>query len=400
MRTPPVPRLVLYALAVVLAVALVVAASTTSAAFGAYNVEWDGTSDFRELADQRSDSRVALETTAYETVDPNGTVAVVLAPAEAYGGNDSGRVREFVEAGGTLVVADDVGPNGDRLLEDVGATARFDGAKLRDERSYYRAPSLPVATNVTESPYTAGVEQLTLNGATAVEFANETTTANETAATGNETAAANETATANETAAANATVLVATSPFGYLDRNATGELSPDDELGAHPVVTVERVGDGRVIAVGDPSLYINTMLGEPDNEAFATAVLDAGDRTVLDYSHAGDQPPLAVALLAFRSSPPLQVAVGLLGVGVVWGYARRGIGGATRRRLRAAIPPAWRTRLPVWLLGSAAADDAAAVDEAAVLDALRRRYPELDEAHLRRAMTDVLSERDREVADE
>ena len=388
MRIPPVPRLVLYALALVLAVALVIAASTTSAAFGAYNVEWDGTSDFRELADQGSDSRVALETTAYETAEPNETVAVVLAPVEAYEGNDSRRVREFVEAGGTLVVADDVGPNGDRLLEEVGATARFDGARLRDERSYYRAPSLPVATTVTESPYTAGVEQLTLNGATAVEFANEST---------------NETATAaNGTAGENATAIVASSPFGYLDRNATGDLSPNDELGAYPVVTVERVGEGRVIAVGDPSLYINAMLTEPDNEAFATALVNADDRTVLDYSHSGDQPPLAVALLGFRSSPPLQVAVGLLGVGIVWAYARSGggVAGAARRRLRAALPPALRPRFPVWLLGSATEDDAAAVDEAAVLDALRRRYPELDEVHLRRAMTDVLSEQDREVADE
>ncbi|MUW14936.1 DUF4350 domain-containing protein [Halorubrum sp. CBA1125] len=371
MRTPPIPRLVLYALAVVLAVALVVAASTTSAAFGAYNVEWDGTSDFRELADQRSDSRVGLETSAYETGDPDDTVAVVLAPASPYEGNDSRRVREFVEAGGTLVVADDVGPHGDALLADVGATARFDGAQLRDERSYYRAPSLPVATNVTDTRYTAGVERLTLNGATAID-------------------------------PGNATVIATTSSFAYLDRNATGDLSPDDELDAYPVVTVESVGDGRVIGVGDPSLFINAMLTEPDNEAFATALLDARDRTLLDYSQSGDQPPLAVALLGFRSSPPIQAVIGLLGVGAVWGYARRGggVARAVRTGLRSALPRAWRERVPVWLIGSTAEGDAPPVDEGAVFDAVRGRYPEWEAGRVRRAMTDVLSERVREDEDE
>ncbi|OYR56619.1 DUF4350 domain-containing protein [Halorubrum halodurans] len=383
MRRPALPQLVLYALALVVAVALVVAASTTTAAFGAYNVEWDGTSDFREVADRESDARVVLETSAYETADPDDAVAVALAPTEAYGENDSRYVREFVAAGGTLVVADDVGPHGDRLLGDVGATMRFDGARLRDERSYYRAPSLPVATNVAESPYTVGVGQLTLNGATAVEFANST-------------------AVGNETPATNATAIVTTSPFGYLDRNATGALSPDDELGRYPVVAVESVGDGRVIAVGDPSVFINAMLTEPDNEAFATALLEAGDRTLLDYSHAGDQPPLAVALLEFRSSPAAQVAFGLFGVAAIWRYGRHGAGDTrtVKRRLRAALPRRWRTRLPVWLLGSGSEDDGPAVDEATVLAALRRRYPEWDETRLRRAMTDVLSERDRGGEDE
>lgn len=385
MRTPSIPRLVLYALAVVLAVALVVAASTTTAAFGAYNLEWDGTSDFRELADQRSDSQVALGTNAYERADPDDTVAVVLAPVAPYDENESRRVREFVEAGGTLVVADDVGPHGDALLAEIGATARFDGAQLRDERHYYRAPSLPIATDVTETRYTADVERLTLNGATAIEL---------------DTAAPNATTAGNATS--NATVIAATSPFGYLDRNATGNLSADDELGTYPVATVESVGEGRVVAVGDPSLYINSMLGQPDNEAFATALVDAGNHTVLDYSHSGDQPPLAVALLGFRSSPPLQVAVGLFGVGVVWGYGRRrgGVVRAVGRRCRSALPPAWRTRLPVWLLGSTTGTESPTVDEAAVIDELRDQYPEWDEARLQRAMTGVLSERSRREEDE
>jgi len=398
MRTPPIPQLVLYTLTVVIVVALVVAASTTTAAFGAYNVEWDGTSDFRELTDQETESLIALETAAYESVSANETVAVALAPAATYGENDSRRVRAFLKTGGTLVVADDIGPHGNRLLADIGATARFDGAQLRDERSYYRAPSLPVATEVRETPYTVGVERLTLNGATAIEPvpASENSTASE-----NATVSGNSTRSMNETVG-NVTVVATTSAFGYLDRNATGDLSTDDELGAYPVVTVESVGEGRVIAVSDPSLFINAMLTEPDNAAFATALVNSADRVLLDYSHSGDQPPLAVALLGFRSSSPLQIAVGVVGVGAVWWYGYRGPGSAhsVRHKLSRRLPRRWRRRLPAWLLGSGPESDEPPVDEAAVLDALRRRYPGWEESRLRSAMTDVLPDRGRRKGDE
>ena len=362
MDLPSTPRVVLYALAAAVGLGLVIAASTTGAAFGAYNLEWDGTSDFRELADQQTDSRILLDTAPYERDGANGSVAVILAPTEPYGPNDTRRVREFVANGGTLVVADDFGPHGNALLDDLGASARFNGTQLRDERHYYRAPSLPVATNVSETRYTGGVDQMTFNKPTAID-------------------------------AGNATVVAVTSPFAYLDRNGTGSLSAGDELGAYPVVTAESVGEGRVVAVGDPSLFINAMLSRPDNAAFATAVFDAHNRALLDYSHAGEQPPLAVASLIFSSSTALQLGVGALGIGAVWGHAwlAGGLVGAVRRSLSSVIPPAWRRRLPAWLRGTKSDDGP--VDEATILAALRDRYPEWDESRLRHVMTDVLSER-------
>ena len=369
MQTPSVPRIVLYALALTVGLGLVVAASTSGAAFGVYNLEWDGTSDVRGLADQHTDSQVLLDTNAYERGDANGTVAVVLSPIEPYGTTDTRRVRAFVNNGGTLVVADDFGPHSNALLGDVGASSRFDGAQLRDERHYYRAPSLPVATNVTETRYTTGVTQLTLNKGTAID-------------------------------PGNATVVATTSEFGYLDRNGTGNLSSDDELGTYPVVTVESVGDGQVISVGDPSLFINAMLSQPDNAAFATALFETHDRALLDYSHAGEQPPLAAASLILQSSTALQLSVGALGIGAVWGYAwlSQGFVHALRGSLLSVLPPTWRRRLPVWIRGAAVDDEL--VDQESILTALRERYPEWDDARLRRVMTDVLSERTRDDTDE
>ncbi|EMA58401.1 DUF4350 domain-containing protein [Halorubrum lipolyticum] len=370
MRTPPVPRLVLYALAITVGLTLVVAASTTTAAFGAYNLEWDGTSDLREHADEQAVSNITLDTTAYETASANETVAVVIAPEERYTGNDSQRVQRFVEAGGTLVVADDFGPHGNALLADIGADARFNGSPIRDERHYYRSPSLPIATNVANATYTEAVQQLTLNYPTAID-------------------------------ANSATEIATTSEFAYLDRNETGNLSLTDELGTYPVVTAESVGDGRVIAVGDPSVFINVMLTQPDNEAFATGLLSERERVLLDYSRSGDQPPLAVASLALRSSPPLQIGAGVLGVVAVWAYLGRSRTlGATARAGLFAVLPRGRERLPVWLVGASGDETDGVVDEAAVLSSLKRRYPELDEARLRSMMTDTLTKQSREETNE
>lgn len=368
MRTPPVPRLVLYALAITVGITLVVAASTTTAAFGAYNLEWDGTSDLREHADEQAVSNVTLETAAYETASANETVAVVLAPEEPYTANDSQRVQRFVEAGGTLVIADDFGPHGNDLLADIGADARFNGSPLRDERHYYRSPSLPVATNVTNTTYTRDVRQLTLNYPTAVD-------------------------------ADSAAVIATTSEFAYLDHDATGNLSSTDELGAYPVVTAESVGDGRIIAVGDPSLFINGMLTRPDNEAFAVGLMSERERVLLDYSRTGDQPPLAVASLALRSSPPLQIGVSVLSIVAVWAYAGRSRRLGTRAGLFSVLPRG-RERLPVWLFGTSGDETDGVIDETAVLSSLKRRYPELDETRLREMMTDTLTKRSREETNE
>jgi len=88
----------------------------------------------------------------------------------------------------------------------VGARARFDGDRLRDERNYEHSPALPTASAVARHPYTRDVETLGLNHATAV-------TGN---VTENGTADATANGTVNET---NATVLVESSPYAYLDSN-------------------------------------------------------------------------------------------------------------------------------------------------------------------------------------
>ncbi|WP_255196477.1 DUF4350 domain-containing protein [Halorarius litoreus] len=288
------PRALLASLAVVLFVAVVVAASTSSAAFGVYNTAWDGAGQLQDVAEEGgANATVVLNTSAYGSAEPNQTVAVVLSPNEAYG-RDAEALRQFVRNGGTLVVAEDFGPNGNALLESVGATARFDGRIVRDEKNYERAPALPVADNVTDANTTGNltddVESVALNYGTVVQ--------------------------PND-----ATVLVGTSEFAYLDANRNEQIDDGEPLRSYPVATVESVGAGRVVAVSDPSLFINAMLDREDNRQFTANLLDR-ETVLLDYSHADGQPPLTVAVLQVRGSPALQGGVVALAIGLVFGGSR------------------------------------------------------------------------------
>lgn len=426
----------LYALTATVLLALVVAASTSGAAFGAFNPQWDGTADLRADADAHTDLQVVTDTEGYDEVDPEGTVAFVLAPQEPYDEADAARIRAFLEAGGTLVVADNFAPGVDAadvvapgaesdsesdsdsdsdpdspdedpatgpaadtpeaphanaLLAAVGATARFDGDLLRDEEHYSHSPAMPIADDVADHPYTTDVDQLTLNYGTAVD-----------------PGAPDGDGDGDDDNVTTATPIVNTSTVAYLDRDRTGELSDDEELGTYPVVTVEPVGDGQVVAVGDPSVFINVMLEEPDNRAFLGHLLSAHDRTLLDVSRAGDQPPLVWALLSIRASVVLQFVVGLSLVGLAGvAVARPRTVGVGVARLRTALRRALGREHPDDLGrdGSARDDparEAAAIrpDRDALAAHLREEHPDWNDERIRRVIAGVMPPREHDRDDE
>ena len=285
------PQLLLALLVVTAGVAMIVVGSTSTAAFSPYNSGWDGTSDLQELAADNGAVEILTSTDRYESADPETTTAIVLAPQSSYDSTETGQLRSFVENGGTLVVADDSTPNGNQLLSAVGATARFDGAMLRDREHNFRQSSFPVTSNVSEHQTTQNVDQLTLNNGTIIE-------------------------------PREATPVVASSSFGYLDPTGTDELDDETAFRSYPVVTVEPVGEGTVIAVSDPSLFINAMLDQPDNEAFA-ANLVGSEQTLIDSTHTAEQPPLVAGISWLQETPLAATVFGVVVVGLVAVVGRR-----------------------------------------------------------------------------
>jgi hypothetical protein len=345
------PRALLAALGCTVLVALVLLATVSTTAFGLYNPTWEGTSDLREEIDADRDLDLLTDTTEYGDLDPDGAVAFVIAPDEEYDDEAAAEVRQFAEQGGTVVVFENFETSGNALLSDLGAEARFDGRVLRDEEHYFRGPEMPVATTVENHSLTAGVDQLTLNLGTAIE-------------------------------PGNATVLVGTSEFAYLAEEPDAELEDEDELATYPVATIESVGAGNVVAVGDPSITINAMVDEPDNAAFLERLYDDADRVVFDLSHQESVPPLTSALLVVRETPLLQVLLGGLAIAAVAG-ASRGQFGRVRRRLTSTA--GWqRVRRRVGLRSGSDGQVMSADERARYL---RREHPDWDEERIDRIVT-------------
>ena len=337
------PQLLLGTLSVVLIVAVIIAASTTTTAFGVYNSAWNGASGLSKQANAvNASSDVILKTSAYTTTNPNQTVAFILSPKTRYNSSDRARLKQFVSNGGTLVIANDFGSHGNGLLKATGATARFNGQVVRDERHNYRSPAFPKATNVSNSSLTNNVTALTLNYGTTLK-------------------------------PNNATPLVRTSEFAYLDTNGNEQLDDNENMTSRPVVTIESVGKGHVIAVSDPSIFINAMLKRPGNQQFAQNIISGHSHVLLDYSHAGSQPPLAVALLLLRRTPLAQALLGTGGLllAVSWSVWTSLFGSVLTSRGKKNI----HTR---------------SVDEEVLMDHLRERHPDWEEERLQRVVTGIV----------
>ncbi|WP_331234079.1 DUF4350 domain-containing protein [Natronorarus salvus] len=351
------PELLAIGLGAVVVVTVVVAASISGVAFGAFTPSWEGTSELRGEAESADAETIVLTNTErYEELPEEGSVVFVLAPNEPYEIADRDRLTAFVEGGGTLVVADAYGPHTNPLLEDLGASARIDGDPLRDERSYYRSPALVVAPEVAAHPYLIGVEELTLNHGSALDEGD-------------------------------ATVLVRSSEFAYLDRTRTGELTEGDEMGPYPVVTAEPVGDGEVVTVSDPSVFINAMLEREGNRAFVHGLLSTHDRVVFDTSHTGEIPPLTAAVLTLRESMSMQAILGgsiILGIGAVYRWSTLKRAGVRLRRLKPTI-------------GKRTPDVPTEREMRSMLD---DRYPEWDAERRDRVVTAVMSRRKRDDSNE
>jgi hypothetical protein len=337
-RETLVPRAALATFFVVLLVATAAGATTSPTPYSAYNSDWDGTSAFRESATAATEAEpVAVSTRAYDASDASSTLAVVIAPQRGYTEAELATLRSFVEGGGTLVVADDFEPAvANDLLAGVGAAARFDGRPLRDERSFFRTAALPVVRDVRDDPLTEGVDELTLNHPTAVE-------------------------------PNGAQVLAATSGFAYIDAERNGLLDLEEDMRSYPVATTERIGDGRVVTIADPSLFLNGMRERSDNARFLDALVTARDTVVLDFSHGATVPPFVVALGIVQRAPLLQALfVGGAVVAVsLWVFAPR---------LGARL----RGRRPTRRLSGVGADPAS------LRASLRRAHPDWDDANVER----------------
>ncbi|NLX50175.1 MAG: DUF4350 domain-containing protein [Methanospirillum sp.] len=204
------------------AVALFLHVSSAGDEFSRHNPSWNGTSVFFEELDAREP--VVITAPADLRGHPGATLLVV-APGRAPVGDEAGEYRAFVASGGTIVVADDFGA-GNALLAAAGTSIRFDQRNLS---SLERAFELPAAVLGFPAPGGDLAGNLT-----AVVFD-------------------------RPVAVLGGTPLLETSRLSWMDGDGDGRPGANEPLERYILVAHEEIGAGRVVAVGDASLFINAM---------------------------------------------------------------------------------------------------------------------------------------------
>jgi len=333
---PVSPRLLLVAIVLVTTVAVGAGLSSSVTALDLHNYEWDGGSTLEaELDEAPGELVVARSAATYREADADETVAVIPVPEWSAGATNATAVREFVDRGGTVVVAGEGAdenatqnsPNA--ILAEIGTATRIDATQLRDVNHYDRSTAVPRATLTTRLPPTEegrarsavtpsavalvdGVNRVTLSRASTLALPGEDEPRPVT----------NLSQTVRRTGA---TVLVRSSPFGYLDRDGDGRFDVSERLGAYPVVAVEPVGEGRVVTVSDTSLFTNALASEDGNAAFLHALGANRETTLLDYSAAPSPPPLAGTVATVGAQTLLALLLTLVGLAALglWLFARR-----------------------------------------------------------------------------
>jgi hypothetical protein len=213
------------------------------------NPFWNGARDISSIVP----ASPLLSLSDLPTPFPGTTLILIpyldFAPAEL------GKLNSFVTGGGTLILADDYG-YGNRILEYLGLEARFSGQVLLDPLFNYRNKWLPRISHLRAISVTNNTESLVLNHATALIDVK-----------------------ADD-------VLALSSSFSFLDLNGNQEWDKDEPTGPLPVISQHNLGNGQIILISDPSLFINSMTIIADNYTFIQNIAAITTASLLiDQSH-------------------------------------------------------------------------------------------------------------------
>ena len=74
--------------------------------------------------------------------------------------------------------------------------------------------------------------------------------------------------------------------FSFIDSNGNEYLDDDEPNGPHAVVSLHNLGNGQVVLISDPSIFLNSMLNFSDNLGFVENITAATtSELMIDQSH-------------------------------------------------------------------------------------------------------------------
>lgn len=206
------------------------------------NFEWNGCSHLRHL----TNATIARDLGGIKELQPKNALVVIANPAKPFSREEADLLRQFLESGGTALLADRLG-GGNPLLEQWGVSVRFDGASLEDPLFYSKQPRFPLAHDLVSDPLTLDVEELLLGNPTALVILDK----------------------------GSVKPLALTSPYSFLDKDRNERKDVDEKQGPFAVLATLKIGQGTLVLLSSPEMLTNGLLNERGNRQLLLNIMHA-----------------------------------------------------------------------------------------------------------------------------
>ena len=196
--------------------------TTNDIEFSRDNAGWNGTSAFFSHLDRYSTEMIADISLL---AGRENTTLLIIAPSGSYDSAEVRIIREYLQAGNTLILADESG-TGEELLKGLESRITIGSHPLASIDRAFNDSLIIVASPVAMHPLTMQVQSLVLDKATFL--------------TGGEP-------------------LIQSGVMSWIDQNGDSRISSDESFGRQSVLSREQFGEGEIIVLSDASIFINAM---------------------------------------------------------------------------------------------------------------------------------------------
>lgn len=233
--------------------------------FSTFNPDWNGA---KQIKNELSEKHIVIAMPGTDDVleyDPNMTAYIILRSVGEFSKRDLDIIKKFVENGGLLISADDFG-SGNNLLNNLTTNIAFSNLLMLDDVNYRENITFPVVTTTITN-----VSNITLNYPTSL-IVNDTSVK----------------------------ILARSSKFTWLTKGDMGRGSG----GSYPFIASTSSGKGTIIAIADPSIFINSMLPITDNRLLLGKLVE--NRNIIIFDENMRMPLVLVIQYHIRNNPIVQ----------------------------------------------------------------------------------------------
>jgi hypothetical protein len=226
--------------------------STTNLEYSRYNPDWNGTSSFFGLLEAHHG--VELRSVP-QLAGREESMLLIIAPRGDLTPDELLRYREFLSSGNSVLLADDSG-RGNGILSALGSSLRISPGNVSSADREYRDPSSVDAFPTGVDPLVKGLHTVCLNRPAIVSGGSP---------------------------------MLGTSILTWVDQNGNGRLDGGEALSRYSMMASEKLGNGTIYVLADPSIFINGMLDpavcEGNRELINRILTTAPNGVLVDQEH-------------------------------------------------------------------------------------------------------------------